>query len=134
MPEDCVQCDEPVAIIKCNCRKTYCSPCWDKHLRKRPDHYRVAPSRFNQAVAWIIGGSSLPATQIFEKDEGAKWFGFFEKTNVIRSTVYQIVETPRFSELMETSARFSPQSPKRQYPSLVSFVGITGDGKSTLSK
>ena len=61
-----------------------------------------AKSRFNQAVAWIIGGSYLPAAQIFEKDEGAKWFGFFEKTNVIRSTVYQIVETPRFSELMET--------------------------------
>jgi hypothetical protein len=74
----------------------------------------------------------LNSSDTFEKDEDAKWFGLVEDTS-FDLPVCRIVETPRFSEIMESSVHASPQSPKRQYPSFVSFVGETGAGKSSLS-
>jgi len=67
------------------------------------------------------------------KDEGAKWFGLVvEKSGQDR--IVRIVETPRFSNLIEDSMHSTSNSPSRQYPGIVSFVGDTGAGKSTLSK
>lgn len=75
----------------------------------------------------------MPVGQVFEQDETAKWFGLVEEIGRSGS-ICQIIETSRFSELMEASRVAYPDSPKRQYPSMIAFVGDTSAGKSTLSK
>jgi signal recognition particle GTPase len=87
---------------------------------------------------WITGGFSgipNPFTQKtqFKKDEATKWFGLHVEI-VRQDRITTIVETPRFSDLMADSLHFSKTSPRRQFPSVTSFVGETGAGKSTLSK
>ena len=73
------------------------------------------------------------AEAYFQKDEVTKWFGLvIEESSGEKITT--LVETPRFAELIESSINHHPTSPKRQYPALISFVGETGAGKSTLSK
>lgn len=68
-----------------------------------------------------------------EKDEANKWFGLsVDKSGPV--PIARLVETRRFSTLMEDSLNVSPDSSRRQYPSIISFVGETGVGKSTLSE
>ena len=70
--------------------------------------------------------------RVFQKDESTKWFGLvIEESGGEHIT--KLLETPRFAELVEASINYSASSPSRQYPRLVSFVGETGSGKSTLS-
>lgn len=79
-----------------------------------------------------IANSITQATQ-FKKDEATKWFGLHVKI-MHQDRITTIVETPRFANLMEESLHFHKDSPRRQFPSVTSFVGETGAGKSTLSK
>ena len=132
----CDKC-EGVASVRCSCDNDYCERCFQEHLRKRPRHRRGGTRESDSSLAWILGkiaslkdGASR-ATQ-FEKDEMAKWFGLhIDKTSIDR--VSWVLETPRFTDLTEKSRSYYEKSPKRQYPSIISFVGETGAGKSTLS-
>ncbi|KAJ5743646.1 hypothetical protein N7533_008516 [Penicillium manginii] len=85
---------------------------------------------------WISGKlahlTSTPQTQ-FKDDEATKWFGLCVETNRQRDRLTSIVETKRLQELMTISLHYRESSPKRQFPSITSFVGETGAGKSTLS-
>ncbi|KAF0322510.1 patatin-like serine [Colletotrichum asianum] len=75
--------------------------------------------------------SPILRDKCFKEDEACKWFGLHTVENRSR-TVNTIVETKRLSLLMERSMEFFENSPKRQFPSITSFVGETFGGKSTL--
>ena len=83
--------------------------------------------------AFLGIANSISQATVFKKDETTKWFGLHVEV-VRQDRITTIVETPRFSNLMEDSLHFSKISPRRQFPSVTSFVGETGAGKSTLSK
>ncbi|KAF3102387.1 hypothetical protein TWF102_004588 [Orbilia oligospora] len=95
------------------------------------------------SVADIIWGkvskaiAEIDLSTLFIEDEKAKWFGHWsqmskqdDETNRIE-TQY-IVETSRLRDLMAQSLNFGPDSPSTQFPSIVSFVGASGAGKSLL--
>ena len=135
MGAECVRCDGPKVTIKCSCGKLYCDECWSTHSSAKPGHkkspYGAGPTKFQQCWKFVKGTIGY-AEEAFEKDEGAKWFGLVEDTK-FTPPICRIVETSRFSEIMESSQAATSHSPRRQYPSLVSFVGATGAGKSSLS-
>jgi len=72
-------------------------------------------------------------SEYFKEDEMAKWYGLYIESSK-SGRIARIIETARFTELAEKSATASVNSAKRQFPSIASFVGETGVGKSTLSK
>lgn len=137
--EKCAICGNRRGDVQCSCGERFCESCLTgKHLVRNPKHRRGGSGATKQVWDWISGkfsgitGSGTQATQ-FKKDEATKWFGLHVEI-VRQDRITTIVETPRFSELMEDSLHFSKISPRRQFPSVTSFIGETGAGKSTLSK
>jgi hypothetical protein len=132
----CEICDEP-CDIKCNCDMEFCSRHWPKHRAKYKNHRKATDPRLRRLWGWVKGNveqltDNIARAAQFQKDEGAKWFGLVVETSG-RDRITTIVETPRFSNLVEDSIFYSRKSPKRQFPSITSFVGECGAGKSTLS-
>ncbi|KAH7108977.1 hypothetical protein EDB81DRAFT_704931 [Dactylonectria macrodidyma] len=132
--ESCEKCEELPGDIKCSCYAKFCENCLTKHLKRNPKHRQGGTSKTDKAWSWISGTvtteNALRAA--FEQDEATKWFGLhIEKVGEDRVT--RLVETSRFSHLVEDSMHYSSNSPCRQFPSITSFVGETGSGKSTLS-
>jgi hypothetical protein len=134
----CPFCDAP-AVVKCDCTNRFCRECFHNQHLTRPrnaGHREVLPSKRQGIADWAFGkfrGYAEGIRSHFQKDEATKWFGLaIEESSGVKIT--KLVETPRFAELIESSINHSTTSPKRQYPSLISFVGETGAGKSTLSK
>lgn len=129
-------------LIQCSCEASFCAVCLPKHLRRFTRHYRLSVKykKAHRWWAWVTDSVNnyLPTSEDFtkkaiERDEANKWFGLYQdKSGSV--PVARIVETQRFSSLMEDSLHGSPGRPRRQYPSIISFVGETGVGKSTLSK
>lgn len=70
---------------------------------------------------------------LFERDEAAKWIGLTIQGYKDGETSH-ILQTPRLRELLAESMYGFKGAPKTQYPSLVSFVGETGSGKSQISR
>jgi hypothetical protein len=141
MPSDedalCEKCDEP-ATVKCSCGNWFCEEDFvSSHLKKQPTHRKGGSSKSEKSWTWITGKlaslSDAASKLYFEQDEETKWFGLYvERLGDDRVT--RLVETRRFSVLAQESMHHSRNSPKRQFPSLTSFVGETGAGKSTLSR
>jgi hypothetical protein len=136
---DCARCEKRSGDVQCSCGEQFCEPCFtEKHLVRNPNHRRGGSRATKQAWDWICGRllgvtNSITQATLFKKDETTKWFGLHVEV-VGQDRITTIVETPRFSNLMEDSLHFSKISPRRQFPSVTSFVGETGAGKSTLSK
>ncbi|KAL4987485.1 hypothetical protein BDW68DRAFT_177857 [Aspergillus falconensis] len=131
----CGKCDKAVATNKCSCDERFCDVCFSFHLERVPKH-RKAGGKFERAWKWATGTAGHLADlthfdQFFKQDEGAKWFGLHVE-KIDQTRVSRIIETPRFNELMEGSVHALPGSPSRQFPSLITFVGDTGAGKSTI--
>lgn len=132
--EPCDKCDAMPGVVLCSCDNQYCEECFQGHLKRRRGHRRsnrMAESAWN----WISGKlAHLTSPQVqFKDDESTKWFGLCIETNRQRDRLTSIVETKRLQELMTVSLNYRDSSPKRQFPSITSFVGETGAGKSTLS-
>ncbi|KAK3936131.1 hypothetical protein QBC46DRAFT_367088 [Diplogelasinospora grovesii] len=135
--EICEKCEEMPGDVKCSCGARYCERCFTtKHLARNPKHRRGGTTKTDKAWAWVSGAyatftdSASRATH-FEHEEATKWFGLhIQKVGTDRVT--RLVETPRFSRLVEASVYHKTNSPHRQFPSITSFVGETGAGKSTL--
>jgi hypothetical protein len=134
----CDRCDKPNSLLKCSCGVTFCQNClFNTHLGRYPNHQQAVPGKREKFLGWVTGTiyniTYEVASVLFQKDEASKWFGLVvEKSSQDRIT--KLVETPRFLSLISRSRHAFPDSPKRQYPSIISFVGETGAGKSTLSK
>ncbi|KAF1995293.1 hypothetical protein P154DRAFT_445923 [Amniculicola lignicola CBS 123094] len=137
IPGVCDACEvECRADVACNCGMEFCSSHWARHQMKHPTHRKAASGKVAKLWDWVKGNvnnlkSSTARAARFEKDEGSKWFGFVvESFGAERTT--SILETARFSMLMEGSMLSSDEGPTSRYPSIVSFVGECGAGKSTL--
>jgi hypothetical protein len=137
--EVCEKCDKLPGDIKCSCEARFCQKCFTtNHLARHPKHMQGGTSITDKTWAWISGKVSSLADSTsrathFEQDEATKWFGLhIQKMGTDRVT--RLVETPRFAHLVEQSMHHKENSPRRQFPSIVSCVGETGAGKSTLSK
>jgi len=129
-PEVCVKCEKKPSQIKCSCRKHYCRVCHQSHCENFPTHHEYR-SITEGITDWALG-TALSLKDLFVKDERSKWFGIvYDKIDDAKIT--KLVQTPRFNELVSASAYHFGDSPNRQFPSIVSFVGETGAGKSTLS-
>lgn len=132
----CGRCLKKLATAKCSCDEKFCDECLPGHLKRLFKHRKIG-GRIERAWKWAAGTVGYLAdikhlNQVFEQDEGAKWFGLHVHKHE-RTRVARLIETPRFDKLMEASAHASSDSPSRQFPSMVSFVGETGAGKSTIS-
>ncbi|KAK3358831.1 hypothetical protein B0T25DRAFT_449228 [Lasiosphaeria hispida] len=140
MAEECSQCDDPGTVC-CSCKVVYCPGCFSSHTKKKPSHHEVRPSKLAAITNRVFEGARdmydnlKSMTEIFRRDEATKWFGLVmpeESDSEDESESPRIVETLRFEELVESSLRQSTSDAKRQRPRIVSFVGETGAGKSTL--
>ncbi|VBB80788.1 Putative calcium-independent phospholipase A2 [Podospora comata] len=129
----CEKCEEREGDIICSCGARFCDPCFTKsHLKRNPTHQRKDRDA-ETAWNWIKGKSPGQGadSQHFIADEDAKWFGLSAEKTSRGNHAPTIFETARLRDLIESSLG-QPGSPRRQFPSIVSFVGETGAGKSTL--
>ncbi|EWZ80936.1 hypothetical protein FOWG_15265 [Fusarium oxysporum f. sp. lycopersici MN25] len=135
----CAKCEEKPGDVRCSCGERFCEYCFSKkHLPRNQTHKRggskKTETKWNKikGVVSNIASSFSPASH-FQRDETTKWFGLHISSPPGRKDrIATLVETTRFSNLLEESLHFHKRSPKRQYPSICSFVGDTGAGKSTL--
>ncbi|RPA74249.1 hypothetical protein BJ508DRAFT_418731 [Ascobolus immersus RN42] len=136
----CDDCERPGSeLAACNvCQQTYCSSCWDRqatHKRRTRGPGGVPHEKTDPVIAQKINQILDPEPLEVEEQElqhvedfYTKWFG------VVRDDNGQVMfqNSGRFESIME-SVRDTNEFEMR-YPSLVSFVGQTGAGKSTLIK
>ncbi|KAK6357420.1 hypothetical protein TWF718_001732 [Orbilia javanica] len=142
--EQCDTCDEPISAspVGCLCSGIYCQNCFNKHLKlmqkkgRQKDHGRSIPSQPSEAETFcgtVVGTiAEIDFPRIFAEDEKAKWFGLQPQHSTMAADSSSIVETSRLRDLMTQSLGFYGDSPSVQFPSIVSFVGTTGAGKSLL--
>ncbi|KAF2756983.1 hypothetical protein EJ05DRAFT_49848 [Pseudovirgaria hyperparasitica] len=162
IPEEPVNQDENICedcelqhedLWYCNiCKLILCSPCWDRqlpHRRNRRDPNGIPHERSKPEVAEMINKALLPPTDsnvredMYREDEFTAWFGIDRPLDQ-GAPIFQ--DYGRFADLMSSTDPVRNQ-PSRAFlsrgeqagrdartPSLVSFVGQTGAGKSTLIK
>ncbi|KAF5717819.1 hypothetical protein FMUND_5550 [Fusarium mundagurra] len=135
----CAKCEEKPGDVRCSCGERFCEYCFSKkHLPRNQTHKRGGSKKTETKWNKIKGvvssfTSSFSPASHFQRDETSKWFGLHISSPPGRKDrIATLVETTRFSSLLEESLHFHKRSPKRQYPSICSFVGDTGAGKSTL--
>ncbi|KAK5996132.1 PNPLA-gamma [Cladobotryum mycophilum] len=138
---ECEKCENLPGDVKCSCGARFCEKCFtSKHLIRNSDHRRGGMSITDQAWSWISHKVSNKADKItiskaFEQDQATKWFGLHVerlKGEKDMHRVTRLVETYRFASLMQESVNYARSSPRRQFPSIISCIGETGAGKSTL--
>jgi energy-coupling factor transporter ATP-binding protein EcfA2 len=135
-PSFCEACEEYASPIwNCAyCGMDFCDPCWSKqspHKRGRtgPDglpHEKANPSivrRFRDILT--PPQEQLAQAALHREDEDTTWFGIAKDKD--NKAILQ--DYGRYSAIMADSNAGEHQS---RYPQLVSFVGQTGAGKSTL--
>ncbi|KIV80057.1 hypothetical protein PV11_07587 [Exophiala sideris] len=122
---------EDDAISYCyECRTTFCERCWRKeraHRRKINGHDRIDRT-IAQTLQDTLGIDISEAEQakLHLLDECASWFGAIKDSDGV---VFR--DFGRYASLM---ADHTLEERKHIYPALVSFVGDTGAGKSSLVK
>jgi hypothetical protein len=83
-------------------------------------------------IRWLISAETPPEEQreLHVKDIFSTWFGVVQSNFAI--TKPSLFVWPRLSWIIEN--QFACLRNEKQYPSLVSFIGDTGGGKSTVIK
>lgn len=137
--ETCAICDERAGDVLCSCTERYCETCFqNKHLKRRPEHRRGGTLK--QETQWsrikgAVTGVASSLSEALKADENAKWFGLHVSSSPDSAGgTAVLIETPRLSTLLEGSVHFYENSPKLQNPSICSFIGDSGVGKSTLGE
>ncbi|KAK6529776.1 hypothetical protein TWF281_008935 [Arthrobotrys megalospora] len=132
---ECGKCESRPGVIPCNCGEHYCEECFGKHLKRNPTHRQKPDEKYHSfwssVTDVLLGSGENNHSDTFKKDEAAKWFGLVTKARY-GGRVSVIVETPRLAKLLENSVHAHEDSPGLQFPSITSFVGFTGAGKSVL--
>lgn len=139
----CLQCsarDCPIeSLCYCfGCGMTFHKTCWALERRHVPQpDLRVCSSPTDLSIdvwmRWLLEPNVTPQEQAdsHAADVYSKWFGVVEN----RTGVPSLLVWPRLSQLI---LKYPPTATSdvrtRQYPSLISFFGDTGGGKSTLIK
>ncbi|OAQ58750.1 ABC transporter domain-containing protein [Pochonia chlamydosporia 170] len=110
----------------------YCQADWMKERRHDgcDSRHRQIPVATYDLVDSIFTSENDPEkmTHLHEADTGSLWFGLtpgkrVDQPELVNTDVYQ-----------RTVALSKFENRRNQYPSLVSFIGTTGSGKSTLIK
>ncbi|KAI9849895.1 MAG: hypothetical protein M1837_000109 [Sclerophora amabilis] len=118
------------------CDSTLCDRCWDAerpHLKNKRGPDGLPHEKTFQSIARrlqdILEPSSDPSEQkqLHQSDEDTTWFGVARDS----ANLPILQDYGRYATIMQES--LSPEWNER-YPNLVSSVGLTGDGKSTLIK
>lgn len=119
-----------------NCSSTYCDTCWDKQGPHQPGktgpdglpHEKTDREIYERLQRILDPPESVSELSLLhQEDESTTWFGIEKDLN--GPPVFQ--DHGRFAALMADTRQ--PNAGVR-YPQLVSFVGETGAGKSTLIK
>ncbi|KAF2461117.1 hypothetical protein BDY21DRAFT_297819 [Lineolata rhizophorae] len=119
-----------------NCDTVYCGVCWDMQGPHKPGKvgpdglpHEKADLKVVNRLREILTPSNDPHIQqaMHMSDEDTTWFGV--SRDATGSPIFQ--DHGRYSTLMADSASFEHRV---RYPQLVSFIGQTGAGKSTLVK
>ncbi|KAF2758985.1 hypothetical protein EJ05DRAFT_499409 [Pseudovirgaria hyperparasitica] len=137
-PKPCENCDAAnVQTWHCSyCDMLFCDPCWvkqgpHKSGKTGPDGlpHEKADLRIVKRLKDILTPSSDPTEQagLHIDDEDTTWFGI-DRDNNHQPVFY---DYGRYATIIANST--TPES-KVRYPQLVSFIGQTGAGKSTLVK
>ncbi|KAF3292462.1 hypothetical protein TWF132_005518 [Orbilia oligospora] len=142
---ECGKCEELPGVNKCTCGETFCETCFSKHLKRNPDHDQrrertlalvlaAAPKSRSQRLWEAVTSPFIRGSQsdAFKYDEAAKWFGLITKINENNIRESELAETLRLTSLLQRSAQAHPEGVGAQFPSIASFVGPTGAGKSVL--
>jgi len=137
-PKACDDCElETSPIWNCSyCGMNFCDQCWSKQPQHRPG--RSGPDglpheKANPAIVKRLKDILTPPTGYNEQqslhveDEDTTWFGLGRNSQ--NAPVFQ--DYGRYSTIMADS---NTGDYKCRYPQLVSFIGQTGAGKSTLIK
>jgi energy-coupling factor transporter ATP-binding protein EcfA2 len=133
----CEECEMKVTVYYCvNCDSSLCDRCWEKERSHKPGklgpdglpHEKAEVSVVNR-LKQTFNPPSDPETQsrMHIEDEDATWFGIGR--DGANRPIFQ--DYGRYATLMANSATGEHAA---RYPQLVSFIGQTGAGKSTLVK
>ena len=130
----CEQCDLKIGDFYCNvCDTSYCLKCWDvvsAHRKNKLGPGGVPHEKTDHAVAEKIRALLEPSRNSFEQeemhkeDESTTWFG------VARDEADDCIfkDYGRYASLMaETPGDWRKGDQQTRFPSLISFVGETGE-------
>jgi hypothetical protein len=133
----CEECEMKVSVYYCvNCDCTLCDRCWAKERSHKPG--KLGPDGLPHEKAEVSVVNRLKETfnppsdpeiqsRMHIEDEDATWFGIGR--DGANRPIFQ--DYGRYATLMANS---STGEHAARYPQLVSFIGQTGAGKSTIVK
>ena len=115
-----------------NCGRSGYEPCWDSHVPRRGAQRHEKVDTFCDYLAKLVLHSETDneaQAKLHDRDRKAEWFTVNSGSLEDSEPTVQI--TDRFRKLCDPSY-VSNRSNSEQHPSIVSFIGTTGAGKSTL--
>ena len=115
-----------------NCNQSGHKPCWDSHVPPRGTQKHEKVDAFSDYLAKLILHSEADnevQAKLHERDRKAEWITVNSGSLEDPEPTVQI--TDRFRKLCDPKY-VSNRSTSEQCPSIVSFIGTTGAGKSTL--
>ncbi|KAI1101208.1 hypothetical protein F4804DRAFT_17888 [Jackrogersella minutella] len=132
----CETCGEPGKLAKfCEgCNDYYCDECWPRRRAHKGNivgptgipHNQLDPKIVKKVNEWMAEPEDeYDEHKQHELDEDSVWFGLSKD----KQGDPMLAEYKRFTTLMIETSEGAPST---RYPGLVSFVGQTGAGKSTL--
>ena len=115
-----------------HCNRSGHETCWDSHIPRKGTQKHEKVDAFSDYLAKLILHSepnNEVQAKLHEKDRKAEWFTV--NTGSLEDSEPTVQITDRFRKLCDPRY-VSSRSNSDQCPSIVSFIGTTGAGKSTL--
>ncbi|KAI9789319.1 MAG: hypothetical protein M1816_006208 [Peltula sp. TS41687] len=128
-----------VATYFCSaCTSTFCGPCWPTQIQHRPGkktldgrpHIKESKAMIERMHSILEPPQDAATLKILhEEDQDTRWFGVVKSQQ--RGGASQFRDFRRYAQLMLDSR---PLTGGLRYPKLISFIGDTNAGKSTIVK